>query len=88
MKLIEVTWHDTLELSSSDWYSIDEIEQKVPTDKKGEVCQSVGYLYRENDNHIILVQTYQPNVKDPTESSLSGVIVIPKTAKVTIRELL
>jgi hypothetical protein len=87
MKQVEVFWHDIFELSASDWYSFDEIDIKIPLDKKGELCQTTSQLLRENDNHVVLVQTSQPDSKDKSDSSLSGVIVIPKLVIVKMREL-
>ena len=76
MKLIKVTWYDAYELSASDWYSPEEIDKKVPVEKTGELVISIGFVFRENNNHIILIQSHQPE-GDPGDTTLSGAIFIP-----------
>lgn len=86
MRLVEVLWNDAFEVEGTDWFSVEEAEQKIPPDMKGVSQLSIGYIFRENDNGVILVQTYSPNEKDKTANSLSGLMFIPRPMIVEIRE--
>jgi hypothetical protein len=86
MRLVEVSWYDAVETSRIDWYSITEAEEQFPVDMKGELQISTGYVFRENDNGIVLCQTHTPNEKDKTVNSMSGLLFIPRPMIVEIKE--
>ena len=86
MRLVEVLWNDAFELSANDWYSLREVEDRVPVDKIGELTLTVGYVVRENDRHIIVAQTCNPEEPDSSSESLSGIMFIPKPMGIEVRE--
>jgi hypothetical protein len=86
MRLVEVLWNDAFELAANDWYSLREVNDRVPLNKMGEQTLTVGYVIRENDHHIILAQTWNNEEQDSSSESLSGIMFIPKGMVVEIRE--
>jgi hypothetical protein len=86
MRLVEILWNDAFEVDGTDWFSAEELEQRIPVDKKGEAQLSIGYVFRENDNGIILVQTHTPEENDKKANSLSGILFIPRPMILEVRD--
>ena len=55
MKLVQVDWIDITH--SVNWHYQDELDTFVMDDKE-KVVHQVGYLYEEDENQIILLDSY------------------------------
>ncbi len=55
MKIVEVTWIDIV-YKEAGWHHVNDIDDFIK-DSKNVVCQ-LGYLYRETDEMIVLVDSY------------------------------
>ncbi len=74
MKIVEITWVDIEELSGG-WHSVDALEEFIVTAKSRTVKQ-VAYLYEEDENQVVLVDSYDQEGGDKV---MYGTInVIPK----------
>ena len=73
--IVHVIWWDAFDALGAGWHEWEEIDKKAVLAK----CTSVGYLYRENDDEIVLVG-------DETGEFGSRITVIPKawTIKINI----
>ena len=73
--IVHVIWWDAFDALGAGWHEWEEIDKKAVLAK----CTSVGYLYRENDDEIVLVG-------DETGEFGSRITVIPKawTIKISI----
>lgn len=79
MKKVLVTWVDIG--SQSGWHTQNKLDNFVADDKSYTVTQ-LGFLYEEDDDHIVLLDSYFPNMElfgAPTK--------IPKGCIVSIQEL-
>jgi hypothetical protein len=74
-ELLLVEWRD--HHSSHEWLS----KQSVLEDCKPERCLSVGWLYKETDDSIVLVSCCDPS--DPDKGDVGGIWTILKTCIVT-----
>jgi hypothetical protein len=86
MRLVEILWNDAFEVAGTDWFSMEEIEKQIPADMKGEPQLSTGYVFRENDNGIVIVQTHSPGEKEKTANSMSGIMFIPRSMITEVHE--
>lgn len=71
--IVHVTWWDAFDALGAGWHEWEEIDKKATLAK----CTSVGYLYRENDDEIVLVG-------DETGEFGSRITVIPKAWTIEI----
>lgn len=74
--IVHVTWLDAFDALSTGWHEWEEIEKKAVLAK----CNSVGYLFKEDDEKIILVG-------DETGEFGSRITVIPKSWQLQIKVL-
>ena len=74
--LVHVTWLDAFDALGTGWHEWDDIEKKAVLAK----CTSVGYLFKEDDEKIVLVG-------DETGEFGSRITVIPKSWQLDIRYL-
>lgn len=79
MKRIEVTWRDIT--CRSGWHSQNVIDNYITDDQEGLVTH-LGYKYEEDDNQLVIVDSYFLN------KELYGTIHrIPKGCIVSVKEI-
>ncbi len=76
MKIVEVVWRDII--YDGGWHSQDEIDL-VSTNLNQCLVKQIAYLYEEDENQIILIDSY---FKD--KDRYGSINVIPKGAIVKI----
>jgi hypothetical protein len=76
MKRVEVVWYDAYDMSS--WMSRVEMARFFPSDHKGKLQRSRGWLYTEDENKVVIAMTWSSEVDRDDEESLAGVLAIPK----------
>jgi hypothetical protein len=69
-----IWWIDSM--GSSQWLEMDVLDQVQPLP----ICVSVGFIARESDESITVVQTGQTRKKDTEFHMFLGEITIPKVA--------
>ena len=74
--IVHVTWWDAFDALGAGWHEWEEIDKKAVLAK----CNSVGYLYKEDDEKIVLVG-------DETGEFGSRITVIPKAWTIEISTL-
>jgi hypothetical protein len=79
VKIVLVTWLDTNENSVGGWITKDELE-------KSQLCivDSLGWLYKENDEFIVILADKDADNSDDTYGRSQ---VIPKAVIKKIQEL-
>lgn len=66
MKIVEITWHDTMSFPHEGWQTVD--YYKNVTTKKGMEHTSVGYLVAKHKHSIVLAQSKGPvNITEVTQ---------------------
>lgn len=65
LKPVFIKWIDIVE-SKSGWMTLDELEEFIDSRKKNIVHQ-VGLLYEEDENQVVILNSYFPDeTTDPT----------------------
>lgn len=59
LKIVSLKWIDIAE-SSSNWRTLEELEEFI-TDTKSKICHQVGLLFEEDENQIVLLNSYFPD---------------------------
>jgi hypothetical protein len=76
MKLVYIEWEDAI--SQSGWHDEDEIKEW--TEKDNITVKEVGWIYKENKTHIVLVSRLHQEVYNGKISNGYGLLQkIPKT---------
>lgn len=78
MKRVEVIWRDIT--SDDGWHTPDEADKFI-SDDEGVVCH-IGYLYEEDENQLVLIDSYFKN-----KDLFGGIHKIPKGCIVSITEI-
>lgn len=74
-----VEWRDSS--GTGGWQSLKTLEEYEP-----DLCHTVGFVLRETDDFVTLIQSYT-NRKQGEENSGDNVIVIPRFAIVRMDEV-
>ena len=83
MKIVEITWCDIEELSGG-WHDLDAMEKFI-VEAKSRTIKQVAYLYEEDENQIVVVDSYD---QEDGEKVYYGTInVIPRGCIMSIVEL-
>lgn len=70
MKLVEIIWKDIV--SDNGWHTPNKIDSFV-TNTDQTLVKQVGYLYEEDENQIVLLDSYFKN-----KELFGGIHIIPK----------
>lgn len=79
MKIVQVDWIDIT--NSVNWHYQDELDSFV-TDEKEKLVTQVGYLYEEDENQVVLLDSYFLN-----KEMYGNAHKIPRGCIVAIHEL-
>jgi len=77
MPIVEVEWIDSMERAG--WRSADDWDRDLALDTLS--CRSTGYLYREDDRGVVLMQSQAET------GALADAIEIPRMAVQSVRVL-
>lgn len=80
MKLVYVTWLDHCSFTNSMWRVKEEYDALSPP-----LCQTVGWVLKEDDDMMVVVQTFQEH--DDFDDQFCGEMCILKTNIKTLKEL-
>lgn len=69
-----VWWIDSM--GSSEWHNVEVLDQVEPLP----ICVSVGFVVRETEESLSLIQTGQTKLKDSEFHMFFGEMTIPKVA--------
>jgi hypothetical protein len=58
-RLVEVEWED-ITTQNQGWMTREEVEKEY----KIAICRSVGYVFKQTDDYIVLVQKQSPTFDD------------------------
>ncbi len=76
MKAVIVTWYDAYSLDT--WYASNEIKEKLAKQPKGALTYSMGFLFQENNDAIVIAQSWQPGEEEIGEASHAGFLIVPR----------
>jgi hypothetical protein len=79
VKLVLVKWKDIT--SHDGWHKLSALEQFI-TDDDGTLVNQIGFLYEQDENQIVLVDSYFEDL-----SLYGGIHKIPRGCIVSISEL-
>ncbi len=80
MKLVIVTWRDIT--ASLDWHTLNKLDAFI-TDQKENLVHQVGYLYEEDDDQLVLLDSYFAD-----KSKYGTIHKIPRGCVVDIKTLM
>ncbi len=83
MRKVEVFWKDTYSICEAPWTSREELEKQ--TNGHMPIC-SMGYVFKENDDYVVITQSCNPFEKDGGEE-FGMSVAIPKGMIDSIRDL-
>ena len=73
MKLEYVKWFDACSMLTSEWMEASELDETGL-----EVCDTVGWTAREDDDCLVLVQSKHNPTSTEDDTRVAGVMVVPK----------
>lgn len=79
-RILLVVWEDSAQVGA--WHNEEEIPPVGP-------IRSSGFLYRENEHEVVLVQSFNDTKDGPgvRTANLAGTLVIPRSAIREVGEL-
>lgn len=79
MKIVQVDWIDIT--SSINWHSQNKLDKWV-TEESEKLVHQIGYLYEEDENQIVLLDSYFDN-----KEMYGNATKIPKGCIISVTEL-
>lgn len=76
MKAVTVIWYDVFDISG--WLSVNDMAVNFPSDQKGQLVRTRGWLYAQDEYKIVVARDWASDVTRTDEESLRGTIAIPK----------
>lgn len=79
-KIVHIFWRDSYGVSAV-WETLDGIKPVAV------ICESIGYLTFNDDEHVVIVPHYHPAVGGNGAGGGCGDMTIPRSAIIEMREL-